>query len=83
VEVAGPFAQVGAVEPSELPAGTVAVAVHRGPYDQFDATYTALRQWCAAQGLTLAGPRWEVYGDWADDPAALETEIACLVAPQD
>jgi hypothetical protein len=33
----------------------------------------------AASGRALAGPRWEVYGDWRDDPAELETEVYYLL----
>jgi effector-binding domain-containing protein len=44
-------------------------------------TYTALRQWCADHGHTLAGPSWEVYGDWRADPLQLRTDIFLLVQP--
>jgi len=30
-------------------------------------------------GRQLAGPRFEVYGDWRDDPAQLETEVYYLL----
>jgi hypothetical protein len=32
------------------------------------------------EGHTLTRVRWEVYGDWSDDPTKLETEIAWLLA---
>ncbi len=31
------------------------------------------------RGLELAGPRWEIYGDWREDPADLETEVYYLL----
>jgi hypothetical protein len=41
--------------------------------------HTAVRSWCAARRLRIAGPRWEVYGDWREDPAELETEVYYLL----
>jgi effector-binding domain-containing protein len=81
VEVPAPFAAAGPVISSALPGGTVAVTVHRGPYDQLDAAHRAVRAWCAAHGHELAGPRWEVYGDWREDPADLETTVSYLIRP--
>jgi effector-binding domain-containing protein len=81
VEVAAAFAPSGAVICSALPAGPAATTVHRGPYDQLDAAHQAVRAWCAAQGHELAGPRWEVYGDWRADPAELETTVSYLIRP--
>ena len=79
VAVAGPFPPAGSVEPSELPGGTVAVAVHRGAYARLGDTHGALGRWCAQRGLALAGPRWEIYGDWHEDESALETEVVYLL----
>jgi hypothetical protein len=28
-----------------------------------------------ASGRDLTGERWEIYGDWRDDPSLLETRI--------
>lgn len=80
VEAAVPFEPSDGVVPSELPGGTVAVAVHRGAYGSLGATHDAIHRWCAAQGLALAGPRWEIYGDWQEDESLLETEIVYLLA---
>jgi effector-binding domain-containing protein len=79
VEVSGPFPPAGEVVPSVLPAGEVATAVHRGPYDRLGNTHQAIHDWCARHDRTLAGPRWEVYGDWHEDPARLETEVFYLL----
>ena len=78
VQVAGPFA-ASAGCPSELPAGRVATTVHRGAYDGLGAAHTAVRAWCVAHEHVLTGTRWEIYGDWRDDPRELETEISYLV----
>lgn len=75
IQVVGSFDPVGRVVPSALPAGPAAMTVHRGPYNRLDDAHSAVRQWCAAEGLHLTGIRWEVYGDWAEDPAQLETEV--------
>jgi len=80
VQAARPFEAAGSVVPSELPAGTVVVAVHRGPYGRLGATHEAIHQCCAQERLTLAGPRWEIYGDPTEDESALETEIVYLLA---
>ena len=34
----------------------------------------------SARGTRLTRVRWEVYGDWSDDPAKLETEVGWLLA---
>ncbi len=80
VQVTRPFMPTGHVVPSSLPGGRVARTVHRGPYDRLSEPHRAVREWCAARGLVLAGPRWEIYGDWREDPAALETEVCYLLA---
>jgi effector-binding domain-containing protein len=67
------------VRASTLPAGEVAVAVHRGPYGNLGAAHRAVLGWCAAAGRRPAGPRWEVYGDWREDPAELATEVYYLL----
>jgi effector-binding domain-containing protein len=79
VQVAGPFAASGRVTPSELPAGRVATTVHRGSYAGLAAAHAAVRAWCTAHDHVLSGTRWEIYGDWRDDPLELETEISWLV----
>ena len=39
------------------------------------AAHEAVRRWGASQGREITGERWEVYGDWHDDPAQPETWI--------
>jgi effector-binding domain-containing protein len=75
VELSGPFEPAARVRPSALPAGPAAVTIHRGPYEELGAAHRAVAEWCAAHGHDLAGERWEVYGDWHEDPRLLETQI--------
>ncbi len=75
VEVSAAFPPSGRVVASALPAGRAAVTTHRGPYDELEAAHLAVRRWCAGQGRELTGERWEVYGDWHEDPAELQTTI--------
>ena len=65
----------------EEPFGEVAVAAHYGDYADLAAAYTALEQWCTANGRHQAGTRWEVYGDWDDDPAKRRTDVYFLLQP--
>ena len=75
VEVSGSFEPAGRVRPSALPAGLAAVTTHRGPYEQLGAAHQAVAGWCAANDRSPTGERWEVYGDWHEDPRLLETQI--------
>jgi effector-binding domain-containing protein len=82
VEVPSLFVPTGRVEPSILPAGVVARTVHRGPYGELGAAHFAVREWCLVNGRDITGMRWEVYGDWQQNPDELETEIYYLLGPQ-
>ncbi len=79
VLAAGPFAPEGRVISSELPGGEVATAVHHGSYHGLRVTHDAVREHAAAHGRELAGPRWEIYGHWREDPSELETEVFSLL----
>jgi len=68
------------VAPSSLPAGQVAVTVHRGPYAELGSAHRAVLDWCAAQGRRPAGPRWEVYGPHRDDPVEVWTAVSYLLS---
>jgi effector-binding domain-containing protein len=80
VQVAQHFEPVGDVRCVATPAGEVARAVHVGPYDRLRETHDAIHAWCAANGRAIGGASWEVYGDWTDDPAKLETTINYLLS---
>jgi effector-binding domain-containing protein len=79
VQVAAPFENGGALTCSATPGGTVANVAHIGPYNEMYKSYEALMAWCGEHGRTLAGPCWEIYGDWEDDPAKLRTDVYCLL----
>jgi effector-binding domain-containing protein len=75
----GPFARRGRVVSSALPAGKVATTVHSGAYTELGVSHRAVIDWCVTAGHELAGPRWEVYGHWQDDPRDLVTEVYYLL----
>ena len=75
-----PVALRGELVASATPSGRAATALHIGPYDRLGETYDAMNRWVAARGEKLGDTFWEVYGDWTDDPAELETRIYHLLA---
>lgn len=81
VEAAQPFVGDDRVFCSQTPAGTVATTAHIGPYNRLHEAHTAVLKWCADHGRALAGPSWEVYGHWTDDPAQLRTDVFYLLQP--
>ena len=80
VELRQPCPLTGRVVASTLPAGQVAMTVHHGSYGGLGEAHGAIRDWCAANGRTPAGPRWEVYGPHRDDPSQAWTEVHWLLA---
>ncbi len=80
VELDQPCPLTGRVVASALPAGQVAMTVHRGSYAGLASAHQAVLDACAAQGLRQAGPRWEVYGPHSDDPAEVWTEVYWLLS---
>ena len=83
VEIFGDFNPTADVHTSATPHGLAATAVHWGDYSAMAPTYTALRKWCTDNGHHLAGPSWEVYGDWHADPQQVRTDIYLLLRPHD
>lgn len=75
-----PCPLTGRVMTSDLPAGTVAMTVHRGQFGDVWAAHDAVAAWCATHGHRPSGPRWEVYGPHNDDPAQQWTEVCLLVS---
>jgi effector-binding domain-containing protein len=84
VELDGPFAGHGEVVVSATPSGLVATTTHLGPYGKLHEAHDAIRQWCANNGYTFAGPNWEIYGHWKDewnnDPSKICTDVFYLLA---
>ena len=81
VEAFTEFADRGEVGHASTPSGEVATVAHYGEYSDMAAAYGALDQWCADQARRPAGVNWEVYGDWADDPAKRRTDVFFLLEP--
>ena len=82
-EVGGPISGQGEVVGSATPAGEVATTTHFGPYNRLGDAHGAIRDWCAANGRTPAGPNWEVYGhwlpEWNQDPSKIRTDVFYLL----
>ena len=75
------FTEDGEVVSVATPAGEAAVTTHYGEYSDLGGAYAAVSQWCSANGRSLAGVNWEVYGDWDDDPAKRRTDLYALLYP--
>ena len=75
VEVVRAFEPEGDVRCVATPAGEFAVATHIGPYGQLRATHDAVHAWARANHRAIGAQSFEVYGDWSDDPAKLETRV--------
>jgi GyrI-like small molecule binding domain len=80
VQVVRPFDGDGDVQCIATPAGRVASTVHRGPYDRLGDAHAALVAWCEHGGRAVGDASWEIYGDWSDDPALLETTVVYRLA---
>ncbi len=79
VQISVAFEGDGTVSCSATPGGAVATTTHMGPYSEMPDTHRAVRRWCKDKGREIAGPNWEVYGDWSDDPSQLRTGIYYLL----
>ena len=83
VEVGTAFLGLNEVVGSVTAAGDTATVAHFGPYRKLGNAHQAIRQWCAAQGRTLSGTNWELYGHWLDewnnDPSKIRTDIFYLL----
>ncbi|MFN8583148.1 MAG: GyrI-like domain-containing protein [Gemmatimonadaceae bacterium] len=81
VGVTAPFEAVGAVVPMETPAGVAVMTTHHGAYGGLGNANAAIQAWCRANSRVPAGPSWEVYGHWHEDPAQLRTDVYYLLQP--
>jgi effector-binding domain-containing protein len=79
VEVTREFTPSGEVRPVRTPAGEAAVARHIGPYDRLSEAHGAIHAWAKESGRSLARTSWEIYGDWNEDPAKIETVVMYLL----
>ncbi|HTT04551.1 MAG TPA: GyrI-like domain-containing protein [Steroidobacteraceae bacterium] len=83
--VTAPIAGSGEVEAGTLPGGRMATTTHPGPYDRLMDAYAALERWIEAQGLSIAGPPWEVYVTdpaGTPDPRDWRTDLFWPIAPR-
>jgi effector-binding domain-containing protein len=75
-EIGFPVAPRQAIQPplllKEWAFTTVAVAMHKGPYDQVSKTIAKIMEWMAANGYSPAGPMLERYLDM--NPAEMRPE---------
>jgi effector-binding domain-containing protein len=79
VQVIRPFQDAGEVVCSATPAGEVAITTHIGSYGKLAAAHEAINSWRAATGRAFGACSWEIYGDWTDDEAKLETQVIYLL----
>ena len=80
VQVVRPFEGEGEVICTETPAGEVVMTTHTGSYAGLRAAHDSIHSWRAATGRKFAGTSWEIYGDWAEDEAKLETQVLYLLS---
>ena len=86
IDVAFPIAQPvqgsDAVKCYELPGGTMAKTIHKGPYETCESTYNELFQWLVKRGKKITGPRREAY---LNDPREVKPEdiLTEIYAPVD
>ena len=73
------FTPQGRIVASQLPAGRVATAIHRGDYARLGEAHDAVIAYADAHGLKRAGPRWEIYGHWREDASQIESEVYWLL----
>jgi hypothetical protein len=78
VQTPQPIAAEGEVGAAATPTGRAAATTHWGPYEELGAAHRAIAGWIAARGLA-SRVNWEVYGDWADDPAQRRTDVFHLI----
>jgi effector-binding domain-containing protein len=75
-----PFQSTSDLICSSTPGGEVATTAHIGPYDRLGDAHRAIVKWAADHQRSLAGPNWEIYGHWTDDPTRLRTDVFYLLA---
>jgi hypothetical protein len=79
VEVVRDFEAQGEVEPICMPEGEAASLVHVGDYAGLGVAHDRVMAGIAEAGRAQAGLFWEIYGDWTEDPAKLETTVGYLL----
>jgi effector-binding domain-containing protein len=75
VQVPGDYVPADPVYLTLTPAGRVVTTAHMGLYDRLADAYRAIDAYVRRERIRLAGPSWEVYGHWHEDPAKLRTDV--------
>lgn len=78
VPVVAPFAPVGRVKPSSLPAATVARTTYYGPYEGLGTAWRWLSDWIRTERYAPADDLWESYiagPEASRNPANWRTEL--------
>lgn len=80
--VMGEVADSDEIKAYELPGGTMAKIIHRGPYPECTKAYEKLFAWIEGNGKQISGPIREVY---LNDPAQVPPEelLTEIYAPID
>ena len=71
------------LEIGELPGGRIVTTTHVGPYDEIGPVWDRAQGWIAKEGLTVAGPPWEVYLTGPDSPGPPVTQVVFPVVTPD
>jgi len=79
VQVIQPFQDAGEIVCTETPAGEIVMTTHIGNYGKLAAAHDAINAWRTATGRSFGAYSWEIYGDWTDDEAKLETQVIYLL----
>ena len=61
IPIGGPITAHGRVVPGTVPGGTVAVALHEGPYDAIGRTYSLVASWIREQRQGSVERSWNVW----------------------
>ena len=80
VQVIRPFEGEGEIVCTETHAGEVVMTTHIGSYGKLAAAHDAIQAWRTATGRAFGACSWEIYGDWTDDEAKLETQVVYLLS---
>lgn len=76
--VSSPVPETSRIKIREIPGAKVASVIHKGSYENYPKTYTALLKWIEENKFTPCGPNREIYieGEWsAKEPEDYITEI--------
>jgi effector-binding domain-containing protein len=74
-EILEPFQSDDQLTCTETPSGRFISAVHVGPIDRLHEAYDTIHAAVQSDGYKLAGPYWEFYGHWAENPGEFETTV--------